>query len=95
MPGSMPCCQVLPPSVEVTQPVSEAPPSVKRPTWEAPTMVLPTAKVSGSSSVACWLVVLVNGSLLTWIRFGPVPLTVRLNVVVWVAEVPVPVTVIG
>jgi hypothetical protein len=31
-------------------------PSKKRPTWNAPTTVEPKAKVSGSTSVACWLV---------------------------------------
>src|SRR4051794_21073064 len=48
--------------------MSLAPPSKKRPTWKAPTTVLPKAKVSGSSSVACWLVVLVNGSELTLVN---------------------------
>ncbi len=70
MPGSMPCCQVVPPSVEVFQPMSEAPPSVNRPTCEEATIVLPYAKVSGSSSVACWLEELVNGSVLTWVSPG-------------------------
>jgi hypothetical protein len=45
--------------------MSVAPPPKKRPTWNAETTVLPNANVSGSSSVACWLEVLVNGSLET------------------------------
>src|SRR3954452_2746471 len=48
--------------------MSLAPPSKKRPTWKAPTTVLPKANVSGSSSVACWLVELVNGSELTLVN---------------------------
>src|SRR5438093_13372465 len=42
----------------------EAPPLKKRPTWNADTMVEPAANVSGSTSVRCWLVALVYGSLL-------------------------------
>jgi len=55
---------VAPPSVERVTPMSVAPPSKKRPTWKAETIVAPLEKVSGSTSVACWLVALVNGSLL-------------------------------
>src|SRR6185437_6308165 len=44
--------------------MSEPPPSVKRPTWDATTMVLPKAKVSGSTAVLCWLVVLLNESVM-------------------------------
>src|SRR5258708_17818520 len=95
MPGRKPCCQVVPPSVEVFQPMSELPPSLNRPTWEEVTMVLPYAKVSGSTSVACWLVELVYGSVLTLIGPPPTGLIVRPNVVVCVTDVPVPVTVIG
>ena len=36
--------------------LSEAPPSKKRPTWKAATIVDPSANVSGSASVPCWLV---------------------------------------
>src|SRR3977135_3113095 len=61
----MPCCQVAPPSVEVFQLMSEAPPSGNRSTCEELTTVSPQAKVSGWSSVACWPLVLVNGSVLT------------------------------
>jgi hypothetical protein len=56
--------QVLPPSVDLETPMSVPPPSKKRPTWKAETIVEPLAKVSGSTSVACWLVVFVNGSWL-------------------------------
>src|SRR4051812_18019431 len=66
MPGRNPGApQVAPPSVERTNPMSVAPPSKKRPTWKAATTVPPAAKVSGSTSVACWLVGLVKGSELT------------------------------
>ena len=75
--------------------MSEAPPSLNRPTWDEDTIVLPAVNVSGSSSVACWLVVLVNGSVLTRVSPPPLPLTVRVNVVVCVALVPVPVIVTG
>jgi hypothetical protein len=44
--------------------MSVAPPSKKRPTWKADTIVEPFEKVSGSTSVACWLVVFTNGSWL-------------------------------
>src|SRR5436190_11354845 len=47
--------------------MSEAPPLKNRPTWYAATTVEPNAKVSGSTSVACWLVVFLNGSALTWV----------------------------
>src|SRR5438552_3326445 len=46
----------------------DEPPSVNRPTWKAATTVEPWEKVSGSTSVLCWLVVLLYGSLLTWTR---------------------------
>src|SRR5215471_13423020 len=68
MPGRKPGGpQVAPPSPERTKPISVAPPLKKRPTWKAPTTVLlaGAAKVSGSTSVACWLVEFVNMSLLT------------------------------
>src|SRR6266700_7416300 len=66
VPGRKPAVQLFPPLVDVAKPMFEAPPLKKRPTWKAETMVLPEAKVSGSTSVACWLVVLVYGSLLIW-----------------------------
>src|SRR5216684_2328352 len=64
VPGRKPFLKLLPPLLEVAKPMSEAPPLKKRPTWKAETKVEPEAKVSGSTSVACWLVLLVNGSLL-------------------------------
>src|SRR2546425_71847 len=45
----------------------EAPPFQKRPTWKAETIVWPQPKLSGSSSVRCWLVLLWYGSLLIWV----------------------------
>src|SRR5215467_13521124 len=57
--------QVAPPSPERAKPMSVEPPLTNRPTWNVATTVLPAAKVSGSTSVACWLVEFVNGSLLT------------------------------
>src|SRR6266849_6103965 len=45
--------------------MSEAPPPKILPTWNAATMVEPNAKLSGSTSVACWLVELVNVSVLS------------------------------
>jgi hypothetical protein len=44
---------VTPPSPDRTNPMSVAPPLKNRPTWKVPTTVLPNAKVSGSTSVAC------------------------------------------
>src|SRR5436309_3365585 len=44
----------------------DEPPLKNRPTWKADTMVLPEEKVSGSTSVACWLVLFVYGSELIW-----------------------------
>src|SRR6266852_8736232 len=66
--GMKPWVQVSPPLVEVAKPMLEAPPLKKRPTWKAETIILPEAKVSGSTSVLCWLVLLVYGSLLIWTR---------------------------
>jgi hypothetical protein len=57
--------QVAPPSPERTTPMSLAPPLKKRPTWNAETTVPWAANVSGSTSVACWLVGFVYGSELT------------------------------
>src|SRR6202007_885706 len=56
--------QLAPPLVDIANPMSVAPPLKKRPTWNADTTVEPLENVSGSTSVACWLVVLANGSLL-------------------------------
>src|SRR5437899_8886675 len=68
VPGRKPLVKPFPPLIEVAKPMSEAPPLKKRPTWKVETKVEPEAKVSGSTSVACWLVLLVNGSLLIWTR---------------------------
>src|SRR5579872_1085594 len=65
MPGKKPWVQVDPPFVEVAKPMSEEPPSEIRPVWNADTMVEPNAKVSGSTSVACWLLGLVKVSELS------------------------------
>src|SRR5437016_2415876 len=64
-PGRNP--EVCAPWVDVAQPMSVEPPLKKRPTWNAETTVEPLAKVSGSTSVACWLEVLWNGSLLIFV----------------------------
>src|SRR5216684_4185661 len=66
--GRKPLVKPFPPLVDVAKPMLEAPPLKKRPTWKAETKVLPEARVSGSTSVACWLVLLVYGSLLIWTR---------------------------
>src|SRR5581483_7270063 len=42
--------------------MSDEPPSVKRPDWNAATIGEPEANVSGSTCVLCWLVPFVNGS---------------------------------
>jgi hypothetical protein len=50
-PGRNPCVShVRPPSPERANPMSLAPPLKNRPTWNAPTTVLPAAKVSGCVS---------------------------------------------
>ena len=63
--GRKPRLHVAPSSIEVAQPMSDAPPLKKRPTWNADTIVSPQANVSGSTSVLCWLSEFVNGSSLT------------------------------
>ena len=52
-PGSGPDVNVAPPSVDVANPVPEAPPSKNRPICEVTTRVDPNANVSGSTAVAC------------------------------------------
>src|SRR5438034_3050646 len=64
MPGRNPLVHVVPPSVEVAKPMSAPPPLKMRPTWNALTIVEPKANVSGSTSVACWLLALVKVSVL-------------------------------
>src|SRR2546423_14762055 len=49
--------------VETDTPMSDAPPSLKRPHCAAATIVLPNEYVSGSTIVLCWLVEFVNGSI--------------------------------
>src|SRR5438876_1616765 len=63
MPGSCCAVHVEPLFVETETPMSDDPPSVKRPHWDVATIVLPNEYVSGSTIVACWLVELVNGSV--------------------------------
>src|SRR2546422_8043921 len=62
--GRKPDVHFLPPLVEVAKPMFEAPPLKNRPTWNAETIVDPEAKVSGSTSVLCWLVAFEYGSVL-------------------------------
>jgi hypothetical protein len=50
--------------------MSDAPPLKKRPLCTAATIVGPKVKVSGSTSVRCWLLLFVNGSELIWTRFA-------------------------
>src|SRR5919197_4897007 len=70
MPGRNPCLQLLPPLVEVAKPMLAAPPLKMRPTWKAATIVLPKAKVSGSTSVLWMLSGLVYGSVLIRTRLA-------------------------
>src|SRR5438309_2895682 len=64
VPGRNPLVHDPPPSVDVAQPISEEPPSKKRPLWKAATIVDPYAKVSGSTCASCWELVLVKVSVL-------------------------------
>src|ERR1700730_17937711 len=64
MRGRSALVHVVPASVEVAKPMSAPPPLEMRPTWNALTIVEPKANVSGSTSVACWLVALVKVSVL-------------------------------
>ncbi len=65
IPGRKPLVQLAPELVEVAKPMFAAPPPKIRPTWNAETMVEPKLNVSGSTSVRCWLVPLLYGSVLT------------------------------
>src|SRR2546423_12738147 len=49
--------------VDVAQPMSDAPPSKKRPNCAAATIVEPNEYESGSTIVLCWLVEFVKGSV--------------------------------
>src|ERR671928_532249 len=62
-PGSCWAVHDEPLFVETETPMSDDPPSVKRPHCAAAMIVLPNEYVSGSTIVACWLVELVNGSV--------------------------------
>src|SRR5258708_10439 len=68
VPGRKPFLKLFPPLLEVANPISAAPPPKMRPTWKTETRVEPAAKVSGSTSVRCWLVLVVKGALLSWRR---------------------------
>jgi hypothetical protein len=59
MPGRKPLVQVVPLLVVVAQPILDDPPSKKRPTWKALTVVEPQENVSGSTSLACMLLLFV------------------------------------
>ncbi len=45
--------------------MSEAPATKNLPVWKVATIVVPAALIEGSTSVACWLVALLKGSVLT------------------------------
>ena len=64
VPGSSCWVHVDPLFDETATPMSDDPPSVKRPSWAVATIVLPNEYVSGSTFVACWLVEFVNGSVM-------------------------------
>ena len=59
VPGRKPLVQVAPLLAERAQPMLADPPPKIRPTWKADTIVDPKLKVSGSTSVRCWLAALV------------------------------------
>src|SRR3954465_7328893 len=61
-PGSTPLVHDVPLFVEVAKPMSDAPPSKKRPNCAAATIVEPNEYGSGSTIVFCWLLAFVNGS---------------------------------
>src|ERR671925_1704794 len=63
MPGSCWAVHDEPLFVETETPMSDDPPSVKRPHCDAATIVLPNEYVSGSTIVARWLDAFVNGSV--------------------------------
>src|SRR5689334_17486987 len=52
--GRTPDRHVRPESVEVAQPIPDAPPSTNRPTWNDATAVVPQPAALGSTSVPCW-----------------------------------------
>src|SRR3954471_842816 len=61
IPGNVPLDHDVPLLAEVANPMSDAPPSKKRPNCAAATIVEPNEYVSGSTIVLCWLVAFVNG----------------------------------
>ena len=58
VPGRKPLVQVAPLLAERAQPMLADPPPKTRPTWKAEMIVEPKLKVSGSTSVRCWLAAL-------------------------------------
>src|SRR5438309_4878969 len=70
VPGRNPLVHDPPPSVDVAHPMSEEPPSKKRPLWKAATIVDPYAKVSGSTCAWCCELVFVNVSVLICAGFA-------------------------
>src|SRR5438477_954117 len=87
MPGSGPLVYAAPLSIDRAKTMPEAPPSVKRPASAAATPVEPKKNESGSTTVLCWLVELVNGSVAIR-RTGIVALAVRLTTSAAVAANP-------
>src|SRR5205085_6481313 len=63
IPGMTPLVHDVPLFVDVAQPMSDAPPSKKRPNCAAETRVDPNEYESGSTIALCWLVEFVNGSV--------------------------------
>lgn len=80
MPGRNPLVHVVPPSVEVAKPISDEPPSVKRPAWKTLISVEPKENVSGSTSVACWLVAFVKMSVLSLCKVAATPVPFKVTV---------------
>src|SRR5438105_15773458 len=87
MPGRVPLMYDAPLSTDLAKTMPEAPPSVKRPDCAAATPVEPKKNESGSTTVLCWLVELVNGSVAIF-RTGMVALAARLSTSATVAANP-------
>src|ERR671939_2039297 len=73
--------------VDVAQPMSDAPPLLKRPNCAAETRVDPNEYESGSTIVLCWLVEFVNGSVAIFTT-GMVALAATLSTSAAAAAVP-------
>src|SRR5919199_714609 len=73
--------------VDVAQPMSDAPPSKKRPNCPAATRVEPNEYESGSTIVLCWLVEFVKGSVAI-LTIGIVALAATLSTSAAAATVP-------